>query len=136
MKAAKVKLGVLLTTALVGSLALVVSPSANAHFAESRISLHVDDHKVKGNEKVLFFGKLRNTHRKCRAGEEVELVRRNSGVVDVDVTDSDGEFSFTHDPDPNRGRFFARYKGHGKFGYNNKHRCSNAVSDPVRIRRG
>ena len=118
-----------------GSLVLIGSTPVGAHLSESRISLHVDDHTVKPDQRVLFFGRLRNTHLKCRQGEEVELVRRGTGVVDVDVTDAEGEFSFKQDPKPNRGRYFARYRGKGRFGYNNQHRCSRAVSDPVRIRR-
>ena len=127
---------VILSLALVSSLVLTVAPAANAHFGESRLSLSVDDKRASGKEKILFFGKLRNSHRKCRSGEEVVLVRRGSGVVAVDVTDNEGEFAFKIDPQPNRGRFFARYKGHGKFGYNKKHRCSKAVSRVIRIRRG
>ena len=139
MPASRRRLRAILAT-VVASGALVMAPSpAGAHFTESSISLKADDKTVRGNENVLFFGKLRNKHRKCRANQEVELVRRSKKggvIVDVDVTDADGEFSFSHDPDPNHGRFFSRYQGRGKFGYNNKHSCSKAVSDTVRIRRG
>lgn len=128
------KLGAVLVTAIaMGS--LFVGGMASAHFADSSISLNVDDKKVKGDEKVLFFGKLKNPHQKCKGAEKVELVRKHSGVVATDMTDSDGEFSFNHDPKPNHGRYFARYDGKGKFGYGNKHRCSSARSDTVRIRR-
>lgn len=136
MKRSRAKFGAFLVTALVGgSLGLTSSTPVGAHFSESKITLRTDDHRAKGKEKIIFYGRLRNTHRKCRANEEVVLKRRGQGVVDVDVTDADGEFSFKHDPQPNRGRFFARYRGKGRFGYGQGHRCSKAVSDPVRIRR-
>ena len=136
MKRLRAKFGVFLVTGLVGgSLGLTSSTPVGAHFAESKISLHADDHRAKGQEKITFFGRLRNTHKKCRANEEVLLKRRGQGVVDVDVTDADGEFRFRHDPQPNRGRFFARYRGKGRFGYGQGHRCSGAVSEIVRIRR-
>ncbi len=120
-----------------GSLTLITgggSP-AGAHVSESRITLSVDDHSVRKNQSVIFYGKLRNAHRKCRAGEEVQLKRVRTGVIATDVTDSDGEFRFKLDPQPNRGKFFARYRGKGRFGYGNKHKCSAAQSDIVRIRR-
>ena len=135
MKRSNSMLGAVLVVGLVAGSLVATAVPVGAHFSESRISLHVDDHTVKGNEKVLFFGKLRNTHLKCRANEVVVLKRRGSGVIDSDVTDADGEFSFRQDPQPNRGRFFARYRGKGRFGYGNGHRCSQATSDPVKIRR-
>ena len=124
-----------LIMAICAALTMGIVP-AGAHFAESRINpFDVSDRSVKKNQEIVFFGKLRNRHRKCRAEEEVELVRRRTGVVDVDITDDEGEFRFKQDPQPNRGRYFARYRGKGRFGYGDQHRCSRAVSEVIRIRR-
>jgi hypothetical protein len=125
----------LLVTLLSGVLVVGAATVAVAHFDDSRVSLGVSDRTVRPNQRITFFGRLRNEHRNCRRGELVQLIRRGSGVVETDRTDRQGEFSFRHNPQPNRGRFFARYNGKGRFGYNNRHRCGADSSRTIRIRR-
>lgn len=112
-------------TALIAVAVLSVggAPAVWAHFDDSRVTLGVSDDTVKPNQTITFFGRLRNEHGPCRSGETVRLVRRNTGVVARDKTDSEGEFSFRIDPQPNQGRYFARYRGAGRFGYGDSHAC-------------
>ena len=122
--------------ASVGMLALSGPNTALAHFDDSRVSLNVSDRTVSGDQRVVFFGRLRNAHDRCVGNELIQLKRKGSGVVATDRTDGDGEFRFRINPRPNRGRYFAHYGGKGRFGYNNNHRCGADNSRTIRIRRG
>ena len=126
----------LVLTVLVGAMTLVGVPSAQGHFIDSDITgFDVDDNTVRKHQKVTFFGKLKTRgHSGCNDNARVELVRKGDGAIDSTRTDNQGEFSFRFDPQPNRGKYFARYNGSGRFGYGNGHRCSAASSDRERIR--
>jgi hypothetical protein len=123
---------------LVGMLGVISSGEiASAHFVKSNLSLHADDKRVSGNEKVILFGKLspRGHKAPCRRTATIELVRRNTGVVATTGVDREGEFFFRIDPKPNHGTYFARYGGSGKFGYQNRHRCGARSSNSIEIKR-
>ena len=126
----------LIGIALAMGVLLAGATVAYGHFAESEIRRwNASDRRVRPRQVVTFTRKLRNQHQKCRCPQEVELVRRGVGVVDVDLTDAEGEFVFKQDPQPNRGRYFARYRGRGRFGYGQGHRCGRAISEVILIRR-
>jgi hypothetical protein len=110
---------------------------AGAHSAESSLSLSVSDKSVRPRQEITFFGSLTTDGHKqrCQSGASIKLIRAGSGVVATDVTDAQGEFSFTIDPQPNRGIYFARYRGSGRFGYGNRHRCEGDDSRTITIRR-
>jgi hypothetical protein len=124
---------------LAAAAALVVAGAlpASAHSVESHVSLDVSDRTVRRGQVITFFGKLTTEahKRRCQRGAEVHLIRKGTGPVATDTTDNQGEFSFRIDPRPNRGRYFARYEGSGRFGYNNQHRCEADESRVIRIRR-
>ena len=129
--------------ALVTGLFLGAAPSG-AHFIDSSFTKWgVDDHTVKPHQKVTFFGKLSTPgHPACHMGAKIKIqqrFRKPNGRYEWQLegfafTDNQGEFSFTEDPQPNHGKFFARYRGSGRFGYGNGHKCGRAFSDAVRIR--
>ena len=130
------------TIAALGSVVLLASvmvigsgTPASSHRSETSVSLRVSDRTVRPRQRVVFFGRLRGDHLGCRRNQMVELVRRGTGVVASDETDSEGEFRMRHDPQPNRGRYFARYRGRGKFGYRGRHSCAPDISRTIRIRR-
>jgi hypothetical protein len=110
---------------------------AGAHSVESSLSLSVSDNTVRPRQDITFFGRLRTEghEQRCESGASIKLIRVGSGVVATDVTDAQGEFSFTIDPQPNRGSYFARYGGSGRFGYANRHRCEGDDSRTISIRR-
>jgi hypothetical protein len=124
-----------LLAAAVGLIAGSALPAA-AHSVESRLSLDVSDQTVRPNQEITFFGKLRTEAHKarCQRKSTIKLIRVGTGVVATDVTDAQGEFSFTIDPKPNRGRYFARYAGSSAFGYRNGHRCEGDDSRKISIR--
>ena len=128
--------GIISIAASVAMLAVSAPNTALAHFDDSRVSLSVSDRTVTGDQKVVFFGRLRNEHNRCVGNEVILLKRRGTGTVARDRTDGDGEFRFRIDPQPNHGRYFARYRGKGRFGYANRHRCGADRSRTIRIRRG
>lgn len=121
--------------AAAGLIAGTALPAA-AHSVESRLFLDVSDRTVRPNQQITFFGKLRTEAHKaaCQRNSTIQLVRVGTGVVATDVTDAQGEFSFTIDPKPNRGRYFARYAGSASFGYRNGHRCEGDDSRKISIR--
>lgn len=127
--------GLVCIIASVGMLAIGAPNTALAHFDDSRVSLNVSDRTVRPNQRIVFFGRLRNEHGRCVRNQLILLKRRGTGVVARDRTDGDGEFRFRIDPRPNRGRYYARYRGKGRFGYNNNHRCGADNSRTIRIRR-
>jgi hypothetical protein len=126
-------------TALASSLLFSIMTPASSHFAPSSLSLHVSDKSVRPHQRIVFFGRLRQVHRRCRRGARIQLVRRGKGVVRTDRTDREGEFRLPIDPKPNHGRYFARYRGSGRFGYGYgygygaTHRCGGARSRRIRI---
>ena len=129
-------------TALVGSVSLVASAMvigfgspASSHKSETSVGMSVSDRTVRPNQRIVFFGKLRGDHDGCRRNQVVELVRRYRGVVASDETDSEGEWRVVIDPQPNYGRYFARYRGRGEFGYGGAHSCAPDTSAIRRIRR-
>lgn len=125
--------------ALIMAIGLAVGTTlpAGAHSAESSLSLRVSDRTVRPRQEITFFGRLTTEghEQRCQSGASIKLIRVGSGVVATDVTDAQGEFSFTIDPQPNRGSYFARYRGSGRFGYGNRHRCEGDDSRTISIRR-
>jgi hypothetical protein len=126
------RIGVILACCLVVGLIGVVP--AMSHNADSRVSIHADDKQVGPNERVVFFGRLRNDHGRCERDRRIELVRKGQGVVDSDRTDNEGEWRIRHNPEPDSGRFFARFDGTGRFGYQNRHKCGADRSKVIRTR--
>jgi hypothetical protein len=138
------KVGVaLLVAAMIGSLVLVAATPALTKPIKVRIKFGVSDRTVKRNQEIVFFGRLKSKKKKCIRFSKVYLKRKGVGVVDVDRTDREGEFRFRIDPQPNRGRYFARFRGKkiNKPGYGygygyggGKRRCGKATSRVIRIR--
>lgn len=134
MRSKKIRIAVL--AAMSAGLVSTGTTPVEAHTGDSKVVLHVSDNTVRPNQTIVFFGKLRGTrHRFCKRGSTIELVRKGQGVVATDRTDRQGEFRFREDPQPNRGRYFARYRGSGRFGYGNGHLCRRDRSRTIRIRR-
>lgn len=125
---------------LVGGWLFFSAGPALGHFDDSRISLHVNAHRFDRGDRVVFFGRLNNEHRRCERNESVQLRKRRRGggsrFVDSTRTDGEGEFRFSFRFRPRKaGRYFARYNGSGRFGYNNNHRCGRDRSPSRRIGR-
>jgi hypothetical protein len=138
------KVGVaLLVAAMVGSLLFVSATPALTKPIKVRIKLGVSDRTVRKHQKVVFFGRLKSKKKKCIRNSKVVLKRKGVGVVDRDRTDREGEFRFRIDPQPNRGRYFAKFRGkkirkpgygYG-YGYGGgTRRCGKAKSRIIRIR--
>jgi hypothetical protein len=132
---------VALVAALVGSLLFVGAEPALTKPVKVRIvGFGVSDRTVRPHQKIVFFGRLKSKKKRCIRHSKVYLKRKGTGVVDVDRTDRDGEFRFRIDPQPNHGRYFARFRGKkGKPGYGygyggRKRRCGKATSRIIRIR--
>jgi hypothetical protein len=132
---------VLLVAAMVASLLFVTAEPATTRPVKVRIKFGVSDRTVRKNQKIVFFGRLKSKKKKCIRNSKVLLKRKGVGVVDRDRTDREGEFRFRIDPQPNRGRYFARFRGkkikkpgYG-YGYGGgKRRCGKAKSRVIRIR--
>jgi hypothetical protein len=119
----------------IGLIATTPLPVA-AHSVDTRLSLDVGDHTVRPNQEITFFGRLRTEAHKarCQRNARIQLIRVGTGVIATDVTDAQGEFSFTIDPQPDRGRYFVRYAGSAPFGYRSGHRCEGDDSRKISIR--
>lgn len=123
--------------ALIAGISSVAMGPAIAHGDDSRVTFNTPEKNLEPGDSTNFFGRLRNAHGRCEGGETIELVHRGSGVVDTDRTDGEGEFVLKagpFDPQDDRGRYFARYRGTGRFGYGNGHQCGADKSGNIRIR--
>jgi hypothetical protein len=122
--------------ALIAGMVALTPDTAMAHFDDSRTTIGTPERNLERGDRIVFFGRLNNEHRKCERREIIELVHRGEGVVDTDRTDREGEFVLRNGRfqwKQDKGWYFARFRGSGRFGYNDRHRCGHDRSRGIRL---
>jgi hypothetical protein len=87
-------------------------------------------------QRVIIFGRVGAADTSCVAGVPVELIRRVPGpdrVLQVDVTDSEGEYFFLRRPRTDQ-RVYVRFAGSHVVVTGHDHTCGGSVSPQFRLR--
>lgn len=115
------------------SASLLVAGVAWADVFENQPRVKIDRSPagtVSPGERVVIFGKVKSGQDVCKAGREVQLMRRQPGpdkLLETDVTDGDGEYRFVRRPRKDQ-TVYTRLARFFESSYGHSHECLRATS--------
>ena len=117
------------TTLLFGGLTGIAA--AHTFTDRTRLTLHVNDRHVDRGDDVVFSGRLRARHKKCRSHQVVELYR-NGRLIATTTTNSGGHYRFRRQIF-RTGTYRVKFAGFVGGTHPHSHTCKRSSSPRVKV---